>query len=64
MHNENNFYYGDNSNVFSNGGWNYSEMIRYTRNYAGEDDGTAANEIQTPLKLNAQWMHDRYTYGP
>ncbi|OIO66693.1 MAG: hypothetical protein AUJ47_01230 [Candidatus Marinimicrobia bacterium CG1_02_48_14] len=54
MYPENNYYYGDDPTVFPNGGWNHSEMMRYTRIYNGES--LPAAQIQTPLKVNADDM--------
>jgi len=49
-------YYDD---VMEDGGWNHSEMMRYTRVYPGEDTGKPGAEIETPLKANKGWMKDR-----
>lgn len=43
-----NYYYSDTE---PGGGWNHSEMMRYTRVYQ-EDDGTPL----TPLRRNSAWI--------
>ncbi|MCF7841680.1 MAG: hypothetical protein K9N11_02400 [Lentisphaeria bacterium] len=59
MHPDNNYYYRD---VDQGGGWNHSEMMRYTRIYDGEDTGTPAADVETPLKANAEWLRQRFGY--
>lgn len=56
MRQEGNYYYGDDPAQFEDGGWNHSEMMRYTRIYDGEDTGTPAAQVETPLKANAGWI--------
>lgn len=62
MRPEGNYYYGDDPLLFEDGGWNHSEMMRYTRIYDGEDTGTPAAEVETPLKANAEWLRQRFGY--
>ncbi len=52
MLNQDNSYYSDTE---SNGGWNHSEMMRYTRIYDEPDAGTTL----TPLKRNEGWIDDQ-----
>lgn len=59
MAGQNNWYYDD---ISTNGGWSHSEMIRYTRNYNGED-GTPAQDIVTPLRDNARAIKVALEYG-
>lgn len=58
MHPDNNYYYRD---VDQDGGWNHSEMMRYTRIYDGEDTGTPAAEVDTPLEINAGFIRTQFT---
>jgi len=53
MRNQDNYYYSDTE---ANGGWNHSEIIRYTRIYDEPEAGTA----NTPLQRNADWMRLRF----
>ena len=55
MQGQNNYYYPD---VGESGGWNHSEVMRYTRIYDG--DNTSAANIVTPLRHNASWMAQVY----
>ncbi|MBC8374468.1 MAG: hypothetical protein H8E26_00400 [FCB group bacterium] len=56
MYPQGNYYYSDTED---NGGWNHSEIMRYTRVYSG-DNGLPAGDVQTPLKRNADWMRLRF----
>lgn len=63
MHDQSNYYYGDDPDIFEDGGWNHSEQIRYTRIYRGEDvtPYPPGEAIETPLKANADWIQTRFS---
>ncbi len=56
MHSQRNFYYSDTE---SNGGWNHSEMMRYSRIYDEPDDGT----MTPPLSRNINWINAQFIQG-
>jgi len=60
MRGQENYYYSDTE---QNGGWNHSEMMRYTRIY-DETSVDDLGEAETPLKRNEGWIELQFINTP